>query len=60
MTISIPLKLEISLYYGTHFDGKPKTLTYRQLSPNIFFAYKLSHGNNSQSSSQSSRFMHPQ
>ena len=40
------------LYYNqscsrfvTHFDDKPEILTYRQISPNIFFADKLSYGN---------------
>ena len=40
------------LYYNqscsrfvTHFDGKPEILTYRQISPNNFFADKLSYGN---------------
>ena len=40
------------LYYNqscsrfvTHFDDKPEILTYRQVSPNIFFADKLSYGN---------------
>ena len=40
------------LYYNqsrsrsvTHFDDKPEILTYYQISPNIFFADKLSYGN---------------
>ena len=48
-TISIPLKKKLalleSLYYknqsfpwfDTHFDERPKILTYRQTSPNIFW-----------------------
>ena len=42
MTINIPLKWKISTTtvtfsrLGTHFDGRPKRLTYREISPNIF------------------------
>ena len=31
--------------FVTHFDDKPEILTYCQISPNIFFADKLSDGN---------------
>ena len=61
------LALQQSLYWnqsfsrlGTHFEERPKILIYRQISSNIFFAYKLSYENNSQSSGQSSRSSHPQ
>ena len=35
--------------FVTHFDDKPKILTYRQISPNIFFPEKVSYENKSQS-----------
>ena len=47
------LRWEIStnkscFWFATHFDDKPKILTYRQVSPNIFFPKKVSYENESQ------------
>ena len=38
--------------FATHLDDKPRILTYSQISPNIFFADKLSYENKSKSSKE--------
>ena len=55
-----PSKMRIYYYrsfsrFMAHFDDRPKILSYREISPNVFFACKLSYENNSQLSSQSNR-----
>ena len=43
--------------FVTHFGDRPKIFTYRQISPNTFFAYKLSCENKNQSSTRSNYFV---
>ena len=44
---------QICSRFVTHFDDKPKTSTYRQISPDIFFFVdKVSFENKSQSSKE--------
>ena len=38
-------------WFETHFDDRPKIMTYRQIPPNIFY-FRLSYENKSKSSTE--------